>query len=300
MKPASIIFLIVSIVIVIAGFATAGIAGQLAAAEGIELGTPRGEDGNYVYTYEYDTDSIGKITVDAKDAEVNVIGGAAKPYVELINFAEGMYDFSSSNRVLSISDGADMTSFAGIASMVVNFKGLRTFVNYYGMKNLDRTVNIYVCEDYPVNVIEVSLEGGTVNIKDNKTKTDYYVNVTSGEVNMMNVTTTSAVNIEMAAGNINVNKCELEEMSAELTAGNINASAGINRFRANVITGDVDYACYGKLSGTNLKLFANVGSITLDGDTIGGYMETNEVATHNLIDISVSTGDVTIKSNTPR
>lgn len=301
MKPTSIIFLIVSIVLVIGGFATAGVAKQLAAAEGIELGEGISDDGeNVVYTYEYDADNIGKISINVKEATVNVIGGAAKPYIELVNFPEGMYDFSSSNRVITLNDSAEFTSLSGLASLAMNFKGLRSFVNYYNMMELERTVNIYLCEDYPVNVIDVTAMGGSVNIKDNATSTDYNIDIAVGELNMDNIHTSSSVSVEVETGDINLNGCEIEQMSAKLGVGSIKMNAHIYRLDASISTGDFNYGYYGSLQFTNYKLFTNVGTITVDGEAFGGYKESSELATQNIISVSVGVGDIVIDSDTQR
>lgn len=301
MKPTSIVFLIVAIVLIIGGFATAGVAKQMAAREGIELSYNPGKDAeDLVFTYEYGEDSIGKITVDLDSADVNVIGGAAKPYVELINFADGMYEFSSTNRVMTIKDGTDFTSWSGLATLAMNFKGLRSFVNYGSMKDLERTVNIYVCEENPVKIVDVSLDAGVVSIKDSASSTDYNVSLDAGEVTFENVSTASAVTVELDAGNVNVTGCDFERFTVELDSGNVNAKASVNRLSAEIGTGAFNYNYYGSIALTNVKLFANVGTVTVDGIGYGGYKETNDVATDSLVDISVSVGDIIINSNTPR
>lgn len=301
MKPTSIVFLIVAIVLVIGGFATAGVAKQMAAREGIELGYTPSEDGaDLVFTYEYGADSIGKINIDLDGADVNIIGGAAKPYVELINFAEGMYEFSSTNRVMTIKDGTDFTSWSGLATLAMNFKGLRSFVNYSSMKDLERTVNVYVCEENPVKIVDISLDAGNVSIKDSVSATDYNLDIDAGEVIFENVSTASAVTVELDAGNVNVTGCDFERFTVELDSGNVNAKASVNRLDAEIGSGAFNYNCYGSVALTNVKLFANVGSVTVDGIGYGGYKETNDVATDSHVNVNVSVGDIIINSNTPR
>ena len=61
MKPTSIIFLIVSLVIVLLGFATVGIASGLASSQGVEIGMAAAEDGNYYAEPDFDSGNVGKV-----------------------------------------------------------------------------------------------------------------------------------------------------------------------------------------------------------------------------------------------
>ncbi len=300
MKPTSIIFLIVSLVVVLLGFATLGVASGLATSQGVELGMPASEDGNYYAEPDFDAEAVGKISVALGEATVNVIGGAEKSYVELINFTEGMYAASSSNRVFTLNDSTELTSFSSIISMVSGFKGLRTFVDYFEMRNLERTVNIYLCDDYPINAVEITLQKGEVNIKNNRTLTDYYVDIKSGEFNMIDVGTTSVVKVEVASGDVRLDDCDIEQMSVTVKAGNVQATAQVNRFTVNVESGDFDYSCYSSIDATNVKLAASAGTITVDGNAVGGFMQTSDAATGNVIDATVSVGDITVKTNAKR
>lgn len=300
MKPTSIIFLIVSLVVVLLGFATVGVASGLAASQDVLIGMPASEDGNYYAEPEFDAASVGKISISLAEATVNVIGGAEKSYIELINFTEGMYASSSSNRVYTLSDSTDLASFSGMVSMVSNFKGLRTFVDYFGMRKLERTVNVYLCDEYPINAISISLKSGNVSIKDNRSLTDYYVNVGSGDVDMIDIGTTSLVSIEVGSGNVRLDDCDIEQMQMTLKEGDANVVAQINRFGASIESGDFSYSTYGALDTTNVKLAASAGGITIDGNTVGGFMQTGDAATDNKLDVTVTVGNIIVKTNTQR
>ena len=300
MKPTSIIFLIVSLVIVLIGLGTAGIASRLAVSQEIELGMIAAEDGNYYSKPEYDADNVGKIDISVERATVNIIGGSEKSYVELVNFADGMYAVASTNRVFTLGDGADLASFSGIISMVSNFKGLRAFVDGFSMRNLERTVNVYLNSEYPVNAVYVSLDEGTVNIKSCRSLTDYYINVESGDVNITDTGTTSVIKVTVEKGNVKIDDCDIEQMSVSVKSGDVNAVSQINRFTATIETGDFSYSSYSAFAGTNVKLAASSGAITVDGNSVGGYMQTGDSSTGNMIEAIVNFGDINIKTETPR
>ena len=94
MKPTSIIFLIVSVALALAGLVTMRIAEGIGVREGIQVVADTTDEGDSVFTYDFSEDSIGKISVSVGTADINIIGGADKPYIELVNFADGLYEFS--------------------------------------------------------------------------------------------------------------------------------------------------------------------------------------------------------------
>lgn len=297
MKPTSIIFLIVSLVLVIAGFTVAGVAKQIAAAEGIDLNVRADEDKEAApFKYEYGDDSIGKIKVDVRAARVNIIGGAEKAYVELTNFTEGMYRFSSGNRVLEINDDMDISSLSGIASLATNFRGLRSFISYYNMRSLTKTVTIYVCDANPVNVVEISLDAGDVSIRDITASTDYNIEIDAGDMTMVNVNTTSAVSVNIDAGKITVDECSIKDCELDVDIGDISVRAKTDRLDADIDAGNFNLEYMDSFELVNLNLYAIVGTITVDGENIPGYIETDRDELPNVIDVSVSTGNIVIDS----
>ena len=82
MKPTSIIFLIVSVALALAGLVTMRIAEGIGVREGIQVVADTTDDGDSVFTYDFSEDSIGKISVSVGTADINIIGGADKPYIE--------------------------------------------------------------------------------------------------------------------------------------------------------------------------------------------------------------------------
>ena len=154
-----------------------------AAAEGIDLFAGSADaDSDYIYTYNYSDDEIGKIAVNLKEATVNIIGGSPKAYVELINFAEGMYEFSSSNRILTINNNSDFSQITDMMSLVFNFKGLRSLVNYTQVRDRPKTVNIYVSDDQAVKIFECKLARGDVKVSDNSSQSDYNITISEGNL----------------------------------------------------------------------------------------------------------------------
>ncbi len=299
MKPTSVIFLILSVVLVICGFAAMGVAKQMAASEGISLTVGNSDDiGNHVYTYEYDADSIGKITVDVKDASVHIIGGAAKPYVEIINFPDGMYEFSAANRNLTIGNNTDFTSFEGLTSVVMNFKGLRSLINYYNIMDRERIINVYLCDEFPVNVIDCQTELGEVSIQKSTFRTDFNVKIGEGDLNVSDISTESLLYAIVENGDVSVKDSVINNLKLEMKKGSASLDCEVRQMEAVIENGSLHHANPYGIERYNMRLSADKGRILYADEDIGGFFENMSLPTTDFIDITVGTGDITLRSIT--
>ena len=297
MKPTSIIFLIISLVLVILGFIVTGVAERLGEADDIQLVVDTsGDEESRKFIYSYSGDNIAKISLGLKNAKVNIIGGAESPYIELINFPDGMYEFSSSNRVITVNDNIDFVSLSGIAAIASNFNGLRGFVNHFKMSKLEKTVNVYLCQEYPVNVIDCKAVSGEINIENCISFADYNVTVERGTVTVSNVDTSSSLNIILNEGSASVDGGNISMFNATLETGSLTVGANIEQMKVNIATGDFICKYPGSLDSTSLKLFTNVGKITIDGVQHGGYKESTALS-EKVIHVNVGAGDIDITSN---
>lgn len=299
MKPASIIFLIVAILFCIGGYACMSVGKSRAAAEGIDLFAGSADaDSDYIYTYNYSDDEIGKIAVNLKEATVNIIGGSPKAYVELINFAEGMYEFSSSNRILTINNNSDFSQITDMMSLVFNFKGLRSLVNYTQVRDRPKTVNIYVSDDQAVKIFECKLARGDVKVSDNSSQSDYNITISEGNLRIEGITTGSAANISIGTGDVTLDDCSVRNISIELKKGDARLiTTTADRLTANLGEGDFSFGYRHELSYVNLNLFTGLGGVKLDGVSQGGFYEVADLPTDAKFEVSVDKGDIQLNSN---
>lgn len=270
LKPASIIFLIVAAAIAIGGFTTMMVAEGIASAEGIELVNRADEngEGNF-FTYEYNSSNIGKIKMSVKAAEVNIIGNSDRAYIELINFPDGAYEFSDTNRMVNISNDTGIASLSGIASAVMNFKGFRSLINNINIGSLEKTVNIYISNQSPLNIVEISVEKGNVNIKDCRTATDYLVTVGEGNVSAEGVVTTSTVESVVSDGQIRLSNSSMTNLKLVIGSGNIDVSdSSVQVLEASLKEGDFIYK--GDSYGAGLDLYTAAGNVRVNGISKGG------------------------------
>lgn len=297
MKPASIIFLVIALLLGIGGYACMRIGQSKAAAEGIEL-LPVTSDEDLVFEYEYDEDTIGKVAINVKNADVNIIGGASRAYVELINFPEGMYEFSSSNRVLTISNNSDLSQLTDMASLIFNFKGLRTLINYYNIREREQTINIYVTDDIPINIFECKLEGGDVSISDNSSKSDYNITIGTGELTLKNINTSSAASLSIGEGELTIDNCIIYDLTIKQENGRSELiTSTVTKLKAQLSNGDFRFGFRNNLEYINMDLFTEKGSVRIDSEDVGGFYELSEFPNDSNFEVRVKNGDIVMNSN---
>ena len=283
----------------VGGYACVSVGKSRAAAEGIDLFAGTADaDSDYIYKYDFSQDEIGKIAINLKAADVNIIGGSSKSYIELVNFAEGMYEFSSSNKILTVSNNSDFSQITDMASLVFNFKGLRSLVNYYNVYDRPKTINVYVTDELPINVFDCKIEKGDVTIKDNSSRSDYNVTLTSGTLTLQKITTDSAATLELENGKLIIDDCAIADLKITHKKGDSELITTVaKRLSAEIGEGDFNFGCRDDLSYYNLNLFTGVGSVKIDGADKGGFYEETSLPTDSKYEVNVTKGDITLNSN---
>ena len=299
MKPASIIFLILAVLLVGGGFGAMRIAENLAAGEGIELISESDEDtGDYIFTYDYSEDSIDKIVVNVRSADIHIIGGAQKSYIELINFPDGMYEFQCSNRIMQISNNSDISSLNTIMSLAMNFKGVRGIINYYNVMGRDMAVNIYIQDELPVKILDCTTVEGNILAENTNSQTDYNIKIGTGSFNASEVATTSTISVEVGQGEVILTDCSAINFKASVDDGDVTLiTSDMNKITAELENGDFVYGYRRDIQYVKCDLFCGVGSVTIDGDNKGGYYEFSNLPTDALYKVTTGKGDITINSN---
>ena len=281
--------------LIIAGLITVGVANKLAVSEGVVI-IENANSEDSVFSYDYASGNVAKIVVNIKNANVNIIGGSAKSYVELVNFFEGTYDLSCQNRILTVSDLSDFSSIEGIGSFITGFKGLRSAVNYYNARELEKTVNIYINPADPVNVAECTVSEGNVNISSVYHSADYIVNIGRGDLVMAAVETGSKVKARIEDGGISITDCRIANLAADIGSGSINAAAKLYSVDVDIEAGDFNYYCNEPLGIASYAMVSASGSITVNGENFGGYRVEENLSTENKLDVSIGVGNIVITS----
>ncbi|MBQ8248858.1 MAG: DUF4097 family beta strand repeat protein [Clostridia bacterium] len=296
MKPASIIFLIVSLILVILGFVTTSVAMNLAPEDEKPVVEIQDKDVGYTAA-PIGIKGVEKIELKLTDANVNIIGGAEIPRVELINFPEGLYSAPSpeNKQTFTVTDLSDFNSVSGIAAIASNFKGLRSFVNYFKLAKYEKTVNIYLSADYPVNVISCNLESGNVRIENCVGSADYNITLVSGDVTVSNVDTTSSLTVNISTGNLNLEEGDITNLNAVIGTGSVALDANITKADVTIVTGNMICACPGSFDMVSGSLRTTDGKITIDGIPFGAQ-KSNLTVGEKSMDVTIEKGDIDITS----
>ncbi len=299
MKPASIIFLIVSVVLVIVGFITTGVAMNIAPEGEKPVVEITDKDVGYI-SYSKTIENVEKIELKLKNATVNIIGGAEKPKVELVNFPEGLYSAPSEpsgKQTFTVTDLSDFGSFSGVAAIASNFKGLRSFVNYFKLADYEKTVNIYLSADYPINAISCNLEAGEVRIENCVGSSDYNITLAAGDVIINNVDTTSLMNVNISTGNLSVDGGDITDFNAIIGTGSISLDANIEKAALSITTGNLVCAYPTAFDTVRGTLQTWDGKITIDGIPYGSQ-KANHSDSEKSMSVEIGVGDIDITSET--
>ncbi|MCQ2354110.1 MAG: DUF4097 domain-containing protein [Clostridia bacterium] len=292
MKPTSIIFIIVSVILACVGVLLCISANNMANEQGIGLFSQTGDaDNNFFTTHEFDSSDLKKIVITAGDVDVNVYGGAAKDMIELVNFNAGTYDYTVSKSTLQLSDNQGIASLVDLDNFKINFNGFRDYLNYFKYRDKARTVNLYVTDAATVVNLIITSESGNITLnnlhlnKDTEGKCycDYKIKVGSGNVTISHVNTESTMIIESSVDSkINVTGLQCNELQVNAVKGDLALRQIDFRHRlfVNIKSGNVDYdRTEDNFSELNVLLQAGNGLLRVYGNTVtsGKYTEDNIV-----------------------
>ncbi len=225
MKPTSLIFLALAAVLLFSGWFTCYIADTMADAQGISIyEQKRNKKGDMVYVYNLSDQTLSKLSLNFSDVDVTIIGSAKSSYVELKNFDS--YDYSTKLSGGSVSiDGtiSGLSSFVDMSGGGLRFKGLRYFFADKPMKGHKRSVTIYLSDSSSLKTLNLTLNNGNVSLQKIWNDTvDYNVTVSEGSATFDQVVTTSVININVSAGDINVANSKAATLNANIVGGNLN------------------------------------------------------------------------------
>ena len=291
MKPTSIIFIIIAVMMASVGLLLCFTASNMANDQGVALFTQTGDaDSNYTSVHEFDGAAVKKLVLNMSDTTVNIIGGADSNRVEMVNFPDGTYDLSIGKSTLQLSDASGIGSFIDIDNFKINFNGFRDYLHYFKYRDKKSSVNVYFTDDASAIILSVT-SGGDVNLQDLRLDCDYKVIVSKGDVNVSNVKTDSSIDIDSTDdSSVNISASSFNEIIVNgVTAyTEIKNTTFTRSMYINIKSGSVSYdRLEPDFTGFNLLLRADSGVIKYNSERIinGKYEE------KNYIDISADTGE---------
>lgn len=339
MKPTSIIFLIVTVMLACGGILLCISAENMATDQGVALFRQE-QDGNnnYIETYnDIDTETLRKLTVSLKDADINVYGGAESSRIELVNFGDNSYNITMGTTQLTISSIDGISGLIDLDTFKINFDGFRNYPNYLKLRNKEKTVNIYLSDSAPLIFLELKTEAGDITISDIGIDCDYRLSCGEGSISLSGITTGSTISIDSAKKlETEIKNVAARELifSAEGTANvTLSECAVEHKIDAEIKNGSFTYyRAEGNFAGFNVELYAPNGKISVFGKeytskyselnvetaltpidptegttadtTAADTAETDDTANApdnelNAVIVTVKNGDITISANAP-
>jgi len=297
MKPVSIIFLIVSVILVIVGLIICSVSMLQAKRQNVDLYDTKIVNGQSEAEYDFSEDIISKIQIEVGDCDVHIICGADENKVVMNNFSSAGYICEVNNRALVVEDSVNVFNIPDIIENgKIRFKGFRYFLRDRKITAGGKSLYVYVSEKFDIKVIDVSVEKGDVTVKGYNNNTDYKVKIGNGRFEASDITTRSLVEASVGSGSVNLQHVSAQTVTLNVKDGSIMAVLAANEITADTEKGSVRIESEKDLSEYNFKLKATASTITLEDLIKAGTYTANDAQLTNFIHASAGGGTVVVKS----
>lgn len=303
MKPTSIIFILVSLIVILVGWLVCRSAETTAAADGVDLfASSIDENEDLKNDVSFSDDEIyNKFELVVSEADVYVYGGYPVPHMELYNFDDGSYRMTTANRSVTVDTTIDLMSVVKFWESGFSFHGFRDYFRRGGKATTEssKRINLYLPSDSDVNVIKITLDRGSVYVSNFDTALDITIDIGTGNALISDFKTSSQISAEIDEGSLYMQNVTAGMFDALLTSGDITAesfsfgSLNISGGETNVSLGLVS-----DIPDFNMNLSARHGDITLYGEDVGSNY-TDEVYGDARAFVTVTSGDIIISKNAP-
>ncbi len=307
MKPASIIFLVLSVILIITGYVSCEMAETMAKSEGVSLYNESvDEAGNRVNTLYFNSNEYDRVEVNITEANVYLCIGDEEKVV-LKNYIEGSFTGSESGVSYIITDNQSAIDMITSGNFNLSFGGIRHYWHDREILSRQKEVYIYTTEQTVLNGIDIVLGNGTLTIDKYKAAFDVMADVAEGKVilkdseaNAFNVTGTNTV--------IEAEGCTAPSFHTDIKNGNVtlkNVESSLSKIKIQE-SGDVKAELLGPESDYIITAYASK-NVTINGKNKGTQYppeneegessETSEESTGTkTLDIHVTSGTVNIKT----
>ena len=225
MKPTSIIFIIISVLLIVGGIITCSVAKDIAVTDGYTLFSDTEGGGSYV-RHDFLSSSVTKIALTVTDAEINIYGGAEASYIEFFNFRDGLYTLSATGNSITLDEIPNLTSLLSFQGGF-SFSGMRYFLRFGNMETGPKRVNVYIGADSAMKNITVSGENCTVYADKLGVHCDIQITAEeSATLTGKDLRSTGALILDAPVVSARMEDCSLNELTLRASK----AEAALDRF----------------------------------------------------------------------
>jgi hypothetical protein len=221
LRPTSIIFLCLAVLLIVGGIVTCYIAAGMARDEGIELFESAESAGGKSEIIQLAEDGLNKISLILKDADVSIYGGAAEPYVELVNYKPGSYSYGMANGILTVDESIGILQLLNFGESKVNFGGLRQYLVRRDTETGRKSINVYLPDTYLIKHIEVKLDSGNISVNKVKNRSDFSLKIANGNLLFEGNSSNSAITLDIGTGDAVFRDSALLSLNAALKRGDL-------------------------------------------------------------------------------
>ncbi|MBQ7604607.1 MAG: DUF4097 family beta strand repeat protein [Clostridia bacterium] len=282
MKPTSVIYLVLAVILFFGGFGMCRYAEKLAADRNQPIYDQEiAEDGSTLYTYEIDNTAVASLKLVFSGVDVTVKPSPDETSrVELRNFSVREYAVTLNGSSVTV-DGTvgKLASLLDRSSGGIQFRGLRYFLLKDPDSSLKKSVTVYISEASKLNSLTVSETGGTLFLSDMSNPLDYSLSVSDGAARISGISTVSVAEISVKTG-------ELEISGSSFNTLVVNSTGGSVRVTSN---GSI------QRSTTSYDLSVSEGSLVYNGALIeDGSYKISQAISLSTVRITVSGGNINL------
>ncbi len=245
MRPGSVIFLIVSVLVIVAGLVLCTVGVNLSKEQDIALFSTDVSviDGDVIRSDVLMDTEINKVKMTLDDVNIRIAKSeTGEAYLELRNFQVGTYDYSVQNKMLLVDNETSIFSLMRIAEGNFNFDGLRHYLTYKKSENTQKELCLYLTENATINSFDITCTRGDITVSDLSLVTDYNISLRAGNITLERIKTKSTVNIATDLGIITLNDvtCRSGNVTIGRGAGDFLMRGIPSEFVATIADGDID------------------------------------------------------------
>ncbi|MEE0968649.1 MAG: DUF4097 family beta strand repeat-containing protein [Clostridia bacterium] len=286
----SAILAIIGVVLCLVGFISAKVGNEEL------LNQKQNENGQYVYTYEFDAESIKKISIDLSYADVNVLRGESGR-IEVVNYPIDNFGITVGATTISLKEKSALSELFSLG-----FDGFRNYINSVKMLNKSREVNIYLPADSGIKLLDFKIYSGDVLVSDISAETDFTFDINYGSVAVDNTKSTGDMSVKVYEGNLRMRGSKLQKLISELNYGyEWISSSDITEINANIKTGYFKLEEAKELFSKVVRLSSEDGRVRFGGDIYenGSFSQGMRYTgvsgvVQEIIEVKVSKGNVMI------
>ena len=298
MKPSSLIYLVFAVAIIFVGLFICSAASAAASASGSELfNSKQNDEGDLVFTYDFSADNVKRLSIETLGADVMIEKTSGNSYIELVNFADGSYTFSHTNRIVSVTNNTNLSSILQFGTNGFHFDGLRHYLRGTVDTAKPKSVRVYVGPDSVLQSVDVSLQSGDFSIRNISVQCDYKISVTDGETSVFSLYNAGSLKFDGNNSDLEIKNADCDIFSGSLHNGSITA----DNFRvssslfANTDAGSIKLSLLIPITEFRSSINSVKGNVSINGNVYeNGYNDAVDSNDRYNFEIKVNTGDIVL------